>query len=343
MTLPRNPKRQPQGVPSGGQFAPDTKSEASGVSLAGRHSRILVGDATIALKERRQQSWPAMQEKLHEEEEAWAASNAALAAQDLFPGADSLEYNVDSDGTITELEILNGKNLVGSVWLDEAGRYRGSSDWVEGRVLRHLNRRSLDSLTDQGASVEDNPYLTGGIKTVRLPFEGVLGNAYARHTGGTTGSAPSAAAARDALSSRQVDSWNNAIERHERDERAWAASRAAVNARHVFPDADLDELDCYVDSSGKITGVEVLSRGIPFTSLHLEEDGTVNASRENGKLHGSVLGPVVSAGVEQLVEQGATVREVPGGDEADAGRGQIVNIRFDDVIMEAASRVPDRE
>lgn len=337
MTLPRTLKRQPQGIPAGGQFAHDIKNEAPGITLQAGHSPERVADATDELKKRRQQSWPAMVERLHREEGAWAASNAVLGARELFSNADSLEYSVDTDGTITELEILNDGDLVGSVWLDSAGRYRGSSDWIEKRVLTHLNYRSLDSLTGQGATVQDSP-AGAGLKMVRVPFGEVLDKAHARHAGDTS-TPPSAAAVSDALSARQVESWHGAMERHEQEETAWAASRAAINAREVFPDADLDELDYFVDSAGNVTGVEVLSKGVPVMSLHTNEDGTVSALGRNGKLHGPVLKPVSSAGLQQMQDQGATVREDTRDDEAAAGGGKIVNLRFDDVILNAAARL----
>lgn len=338
MTLPTRPiARQPEGTPVGGQFATTTKSEAHGVSLGPVDpSPAQIGDAVEVLKKRRDGSWPAAAARHDEDEGAWAASNAAVAAREMFPDADAIEYGVDKDGRLSGLEVVKDGRLIGEIWRTTDGKMAGR-DWLADRVGSHLDGRDLDDMAGQGAEVTDDVYSGEvGPKTVRIGIDDAIHKAHAR-IGGTESTGHFRTERADqALRKRSEDARKAAEADYRQDETAWTASQVAVNTRDVYPTAD--EIGYTVDGSGQIGEIEFLAKGRPVGYLSLNEDRTFKSSGKSTQLNGSVFTPLERTSLDEMERQGATVTDDL---EVDEGAGKLVRFRFDDAIMKAASRAQE--
>lgn len=335
MTLPTRPiARQPEGTPAGGQFATTTKSEAAGVTLGPADlSPAQIEDAVEVLKQRRDESWPAAAARHDEEEGAWAASNAAVAARELFPHADTIEYRVDKDGRLTDLDVVANHQLVGEVWQDGSGKMVGR-EWLYSRVGTQLDGRDLDDMKTQGAKVQDDAYTGGaGAKVLRIDLDEAILKAHSRLDGAESVGAVRADTAAQALEGRRKKAWDDAQEQHRHDETAWTASQTADSTREVFPDAD--EIEYTVDGAGQANNVAIRSNGQVVGLLALDKEGFFINQGKAGQLSGSVFIQLERTSLDEMERQGATVTDDP---SVDDGAGKLVRFRFDDAIMKAAER-----
>lgn len=349
MTLPRNPNRQPQGVPTGGQFATSTHGEpqVNITAARGQHGAAEIKEATSILKQRRENAWPEAAARFDEEEGAWAASNAAVAVREMYEDAAVIEYDVDSDGRIVELDVLdkNG-HTIGTTWRTELGR-SSSREWLDDRVSSHLDGRNLKDMATQGAGITDKifttmPDLAPG-KTVRLELDDVIMNAHDVHTGGNPASGPfKIQAASQDLQLRRTDAFNDAKKRHVRDEQEWAASRAALSAREIYPEADEIEYDA--TSEGRITELAVMRGGEPIGVIALNADASSarKLRDKSDSLRGPVLFTLQDAGLESVEGQGAEIQDDLYVTEDAGERGKTVRFKLDDVIVKAAGRVREQ-
>lgn len=335
MTLSNRPiARQPEGIPTGGQFAFSTRSEASGVSLGPvPPSPAQLEAALEVLQQRREESWPAAAARHHEQEGAWAASNAALAARELFPQADAIEYLVDKDGRLTDMEVVADGQLLGEAWRDTNGKMVGR-EWLYSRVGTQLDGRDLDGMKEQGASIRDYEHAPGaGSRIVRLDLDEAILKAHGRLEGADSAGPVRADTAAQALEGRRKKAWDDAQVQHRQDETAWTASQAAASTREVFPDAD--EIGYSVDGTGQPNDVAIMSNNRVVGFLALDKEGFFINRGRAAQLSGSVFLPLERTSLEEMERQGATVTDDP---SVDDGAGKLVRFRFDDAIMKAAER-----
>lgn len=133
MTSLRNPKRQPEGVPTGGQFAADTKAEASGVALHAAPSPTRDPQWFQERLDERELITAALEEHPDNESEDYRAldlkfqrSSMELAAGAVlrdYPDAQTLVMRENEDGEnqydVLAIRDANGTDIVGPEDEDE--------------------------------------------------------------------------------------------------------------------------------------------------------------------------------------------------------------------------------